>query len=226
MSRCSEINDNIGKILSEIDRFNPEATLVAVSKFFSADDIECAVSSGVKNFGESRIQEAEEKIGTLNEKHQGLKWHLIGHLQTNKVKTAVGLFDMIQAVDGARLAEKINTAAADKDKIVDILLEVKVSGEATKFGIDPAAAEKEYGAISALKNIRVCGLMAMAPYFTDTEESRPYFREAKRIFENIKKGSNDTAFAFLSMGMTHDYVVALQEGANIVRVGTGIFGER
>jgi pyridoxal phosphate enzyme (YggS family) len=225
MPRCSEINDNIKKILAEIERINPAATLVAVSKFFSVEDIECAISSGIKIFGESRIQEAEEKIGALNGTH-GLKWHFIGHLQTNKVKRAVELFDMMQAVDGLRLAEKINTASADRGIVADILLEVKVSGEATKFGLDPAKAAEEYAAISTLKNIRVCGLMAMAPYFADPEESRPYFREAKRVFEDIKKDSNNPAFAFLSMGMTHDYAVALQEGANIVRVGTGIFGER
>jgi len=219
------VRKNIERIQKRINAINKDALLVAVSKTFSVSDIEEAIKSGIKVFGESKIQEAEEKQNQLSGRHKDLTWHMIGHLQTNKVNKAVSLFGMIQSVDSMKLAEKISSACVSAGKTMQCLLEIKVSPEDTKFGISPDEAFEVYQKIAALPGIIPAGIMAMAPYSDNQEDSRIYFKHAKKVFDAIKKGAPD-GFKWLSMGMSHDFETALQEGANIVRVGTAIFGTR
>jgi hypothetical protein len=225
MEQKSQIKDNIESIIKRINAINKDALLVAVSKTFSVDDIEEAIKSGVKVFGESKIQEAEEKQRLLNEKYNDLSWFMIGHLQTNKVNKAVSIFNMIQSLDSLKLAEKINSACLKEGKVLQCLLEIKVSPEETKFGILPEEAPEVYGRIKEMPGIKPAGIMAMAPYSDNAEDSRIYFKRAKKVFDEIKNGASDD-FKWLSMGMSHDFEIALQEGANMVRVGTSLFGKR
>jgi hypothetical protein len=225
MEQKSQIKDNIERIIKRINAINKDALLVAVSKTFSVDDIEEAIKSGVKVFGESKIQEAEEKQRLLNEKYNDLSWFMIGHLQTNKVNKAVSIFNMIQSLDSLKLAEKINSACLKEGKVLQCLLEIKVSPEETKFGILPEEAPEVYGRIKEMPGIKPAGIMAMAPYSDNAEDSRIYFKRAKKVFDEIKNGASDD-FKWLSMGMSHDFEIALQEGANMVRVGTSLFGKR
>ncbi|MBN2754974.1 MAG: YggS family pyridoxal phosphate-dependent enzyme [Candidatus Goldbacteria bacterium] len=225
MEQKSQIKNNIESIIKRINAINKDALLVAVSKTFSVDDIEEAVKSGVKVFGESKIQEAEEKQRLLNEKYNDLSWFMIGHLQTNKVNKAVSIFNMIQSVDSLKLAEKINSACIKEGKVMQCLMEIKVSPEETKFGILPEEAPEVYGRIKEMPGIKPSGIMAMAPYSDNAEDSRIYFKRAKKVFDEIKNGAPDD-FKWLSMGMSHDFEIALQEGANMVRVGTSLFGKR
>lgn len=225
MEQKSQIKNNIESIIKRINAINKDALLVAVSKTFSIDDIEEAINAGIKVFGESKIQEAEEKQKVLKEKYKDLSWFMIGHLQTNKVNKAVSIFNMIQSVDSLKLAEKINSACMREGKAMQCLLEIKVSPEDTKFGISPDEAFAVYNSIKDMPGIKPAGIMAMAPYSDNAEDSRIYFKRAKRVFDEIKNGATDE-FKWLSMGMSHDFETALQEGANMVRVGTSLFGKR
>ncbi|PKL92576.1 MAG: YggS family pyridoxal phosphate-dependent enzyme [Candidatus Goldiibacteriota bacterium HGW-Goldbacteria-1] len=225
MEQKSQIKDNIESILKRIRAINNDALLVAVSKTFSTDDIEEAVKAGIKVFGESKIQETEEKQKVLNEKYKDLSWFMIGHLQTNKVNKAVSIFNMIQSVDSLKLAEKINSACLKEGKVLQCLLEIKVSPEETKFGISPVEAFEVYNRIKEMQGIKPAGIMAMAPYSDNAEDSRIYFKRARKVFDEIKKDA-PADFGWLSMGMSHDFEIALQEGANMVRVGTSLFGKR
>ncbi|HPD19601.1 MAG TPA: YggS family pyridoxal phosphate-dependent enzyme, partial [Candidatus Goldiibacteriota bacterium] len=150
----------------------------------------------------------------------------IGHLQTNKVNKITGKVDLIQSVDCFKLAEKISTTAAELNLVQDVLLELKVSEEETKYGISYDDVFKEYELINKLTNVKIKGIMAMAPYFYETEKSRPYFKKAKKIFDALKDEYDDPDFKILSMGMTDDFMIALEEGATMIRIGTGIFGKR
>jgi len=225
MEQKSQIKDNIESILKRIRAINNDALLVAVSKTFSADDIEEAIKAGIKVFGESKIQETEEKQKVLNEKYKDLSWFMIGHLQTNKVNKAVSIFNMIQSVDSLKLAEKINSACLKEGKVMQCLLEIKVSPEETKFGISPDEASEIYDRIKNMPGIKPAGIMAMAPYSDNADDSRIYFKRARKVFDEIKKDA-PAEFRWLSMGMSHDFETALQEGANMVRVGTSLFGKR
>ena len=204
---------------------NPEdVLLLAVSKTIDAETIKEAVSCGVSDLGENRVQELTEKYETVG---KDLNWHLIGHLQTNKVKYIIDKVRLIHSVESKKLAEEINKKAAEKGIICDILVEVNVSGESTKFGIIPQNAEAFVRELSALPNIRVRGLMTVAPFTDNPEDNRIYFRELNDLLVDINaKKINNISMDILSMGMTGDYEVAIEEGATIVRVGTGIFGER
>ena len=181
-----------------------------------------AIDSGVTNIGENRVQEATEKFQVLE--REGLTKHLIGHLQTNKAKQAVKLFDLIHSVDSENLAAAIDKAAGAIGKVQDVLIQVNLANEETKFGISEEHLQNLIGTVDTLKNIRLRGLMLIAPNYADVEDCRPLFRNMRKIFEQVGKTRQD--FDFLSMGMTHDYKIAVEEGANIVRVGTAIFGER
>ncbi len=225
MNSYDYIKENIENILKRIHVLNSKVRLVAVSKTFDVKAVETAYFYGLREFGESRIQEAETKVSVLKDKLTGIKWHMIGHLQTNKAKKAAALFDMIQSVDSFRVAEKISRAFAPGVK--EILLEIKVSDEKNKSGINPDAIAEEAYAISALPNVRIKGLMTIAPYFENQDEARPFFRKARVVFESLKKaGAEGIDMEILSMGMSGDFEAAIDEGANMVRVGTGIFGKR
>ncbi|MCX6710159.1 MAG: YggS family pyridoxal phosphate-dependent enzyme [Candidatus Woesearchaeota archaeon] len=216
------IRDNVRNILSEIPK---GVLLVAATKAQSPEKIAEAVLSGVDAIGENYVQEGEKKFAKVNELISGKKVqrHFIGHLQKNKVKKALSLFDVIETVDSIELAEEIDRRAVKK---VPVLIEVNISGEETKTGIKEEDAEKLARNISALPNIELSGLMAI-PYSDDREKLRGYFREMKILFERLKELKIPGAdLKFLSMGMSSDYDIAVEEGANIIRVGTKIFGER
>ena len=174
--------------------------------------------------GENRVQEAKEK--QLTYKGPQLTWHLIGHLQVNKVRQAVPMFDLIHSVDSRKLLDEIEKVAAKHDKIQDVLLQVNVAREASKTGMTVEEFPEIRDYAKTLPHVRVRGLMCMAPFFDDPQEARPIFRVANALFEDMKRYFEEGQIQYLSMGMTHDFEVALEEGANIVRVGTAIFGER
>ena len=198
-----------------------EVTILAAVKGRSLEQIEEVIAAGVLDFGENKIQEAASHYEILKDKP--LKWHFIGHLQTNKVKEAVRIFDLIHSVDSLRLAEEINQQAAKINKLQDILLEVNVSVEASKFGLKPDETIGLMRQIAGLKNIRVCGLMAMAPLVDDPEKVRPYFKRLKELSAISFQLSAFSHQQILSMGMSDDFEVAIEEGATLVRLGRVIF---
>ena len=217
------IIENAVALCNAVDR--QQVTIVAVTKTQSVEQIREAFGAGLTILGENRVQEAAEKISGLMD--LPVEWHLIGHLQTNKVKQAVTLFSLIQSVDSLKLAAEIDRQARLAGKIQDILLQINVAGEESKFGIDPQEAVTVAAALEALPNIRLCGLMTIAPFFAQAEQTRPIFRQTKQLFDELKKCvAKPEQFRWLSMGMTHDYTVAVEEGSNMIRVGSGIFGER
>ena len=178
--------------------------------------------TGVRDIGENRVQEAEEKLKVLE--RDGVTKHLIGHLQTNKAKQAVKLFDVIHSVDSDHLALAIDKAAKSIGKVQNILIQVNLANEDTKFGVSRENLQSLIEKVETLENLRLKGLMLIAPNYADVEKCRPLFRSMRKIFDELKK--NRQGFDMLSMGMSHDYKIAVEEGANIVRVGTAIFGER
>ena len=200
-------------------------SLIAVTKTQSPEVIRQAFAAGLSIVGENRVQEAMEKSALLA--GLPLTWHLIGHLQTNKVKQAVQLFSLIHSVDSSRLATEINRCALNIGKVQDVLLEVNVAGEDAKSGVTPEQAEELAAFIDSLPNLRLCGMMTVAPLFDDPELTRPIFRTLREMFDKLKeKALHPDSFRWLSMGMTHDYRVAVEEGSTMVRIGTGLFGAR
>ena len=198
--------------------------LVAVTKNHDVAAMREAIDAGVQEIGENRIQEAKSKFDVLDRK---VKWHLIGHLQTNKAKQAVKYFDLIHSIDSEHLAVAVNHAAASIDKIQDVLVQVNLAEEASKSGIHEDGLMDLLKSVDSLENLRLRGLMLIAPNYEDVEECRPLFRDMYGIFQRIKGMEWKRAkIEYLSMGMTHDYRIAVEEGANIVRVGTAIFGQR
>ena len=183
-----------------------------------------AIDAGVTDIGENRIQEAKEKFETLDRQ---VTWHLIGHLQTNKVKQAVKMFDLIHSVDTLHLAEAIDKAAAGIGKVQKVLVQVNLAQEDSKSGIYEDELMDLLHRVDEMENLQLMGLMCIAPNYEDVEECRPLFAKMRKIFDKVKEISWQTAnIKYLSMGMTHDYTIAVEEGANVVRVGTGIFGPR
>jgi pyridoxal phosphate enzyme (YggS family) len=213
----AELKDNIQKILNGLPG---HVELVAAAKGRRSEEILEAIDGGVKIIGENYIQEAEEKFKKIGTK---VRWHFIGHLQKNKVKKAVKIFDMIETVDSGEIAEAINEASAQANKIMPVLIEVNSGLEENKSGVLPLNVKTLIKDISGLRNIKVMGLMTMGPLLKNSEDYRPYFQETKKLFDNIKLTVN---IRYLSMGMSDSYHVAIQEGANLVRIGTAIFGPR
>ena len=215
------IGRNVNQILSELPG---GVQLAAAAKTRQPEEILEAVEAGVKIVGENYVQEAEGAYEVVGSK---AKWHLIGHLQKNKVKKAVRIFDMIETVDSAELAREIDKRCAQIDKIMPVLIEVNSGQEEQKAGVFPESVEQLVREISALPNIKVMGLMTMGPRFGNPEDSRPYFVETRKIFEKIKQlDLPNIEMRYLSMGMSNSYQIAIEEGANIVRLGSRIFGER
>ena len=215
------IKQNVDQILSELPN---GVKLVAAAKTRQPKEILEAVEAGVKIVGENYVQEAERAYEVIGNK---AKWHFIGHLQKNKVKKAVRIFDMIETVDSAEIAGEIDKRCAQIGKIMPVLIEINSGREEQKAGVFPEKAEQLVSEISTYQNIKVMGLMTMGPRFGNPEDSRPYFVETKKIFERIKKlNLPNVDMRYLSMGMTNSYKVAMEEGANIVRIGSKIFGER
>lgn len=230
-NRFDEIKDNICMVQQKISEAckrsgrNPEeVTLIAVSKTKPVEDLRYAMDAGMTYFGENKVQELTMKMDTITEP---LHWHMIGHLQKNKVKYIVGRTELIHSVDSVDLAKKIQDEAEKKMAEADILLEVNVSGEESKFGMNPEILPEAVEQIAKFSNVHIKGLMTIAPFTDDPEENRQYFRKLKKLAVDIKsKNIDNVCMGILSMGMTGDYEVAIEEGATMVRVGTGIFGER
>jgi pyridoxal phosphate enzyme (YggS family) len=215
------ITENVKKILSEL----PEGVeLVAAAKTRTPEEILQAAEAGVSIVGENYVQEAQKAFAVIGHK---VKWHFIGHLQRNKVKKAVKIFDMIETLDSIELAEELNKRCLRIGKIIPVLIEINSGKEEQKFGIWPEDAEGLIRQAAKFKNITIQGLMTMGPAFGDPEDARPYFVKTKGLFDKLKTLSiPGVKMKVLSMGMTNSYHVAIQEGANIVRIGTKIFGPR
>ncbi len=218
------VDQNICQACSRSGRERSEVTLIAVSKTKPVEMIREAMEAGADVFGENKVQELCDKYEALPKE---LHWHMIGHLQRNKVKYVVGKAELIHSVDSLRLAEEISKESGKKNVQTDILIEVNVAEEESKFGVSVAETEALIRQIAVLPHIHIRGLMTIAPYVEDAEENRPVFRTLKKLAVDIKnKNIDNVSMNVLSMGMTGDYQVAVEEGATMVRVGTGIFGER
>ena len=227
----SVIAENYSEVLKKIENAakssgrNPEdITLIAVSKLKPVCDLEEAYKAGARDFGENHVQELMEKIPVLP---KDIRWHMIGHLQRNKVKYIVGKVFLIHSVDSLRLAEEINKESLKAGVISDILLEVNIAGEESKWGQDPSEIIEFVKSVAALPAVRIKGLMTVAPVTESPDENRKYFRSLKELSVDIKaQNIHNVSMDILSMGMTGDYEAAVAEGATYVRVGTGIFGAR
>jgi pyridoxal phosphate enzyme (YggS family) len=201
-----------------------EVRLIAVSKTVGVELIREAITAGHRLFGENYLQEAKDKIAALG---PGVSWHFVGHLQSRKAKTVVELFDLIHSVDRLNLAQALEKAAAQVGKIQEILIQVNLAGEASKSGAAPEATPELLREIARLPHLQVVGLMTMPPWFDEPERVRPYFRALRELRDRLwERRLTDNPLAELSMGMSGDYEVAVEEGATLVRVGTGIFGAR
>ena len=220
----ANVRKNIEESWKKVGRDVSEVTLITVSKTKPLSDLRIAYEEGSRDFGENKVQELVSKI---DEMPSDVKWHLIGHLQRNKVKYIAGKVAMIHSVDSYRLAEEINVQAKKNSCVIPILIEINIAGEDTKFGIKPEEAEELIREISELENVKVSGLMTIAPNVANPEENRAYFKAMKDLFVDISsKNIDNVEMKVLSMGMTNDYTVAVEEGATMIRVGTGIFGAR
>ncbi|WP_457755244.1 YggS family pyridoxal phosphate-dependent enzyme [Thermovibrio ammonificans] len=224
------IRENVEKVLKQIEeaalragRRPEEVKLLAASKTRNPQEIKEAYEAGVKLFGENRVQEAREKIPQLADLKA--QWHMIGHLQTNKVKYAVKLFDCIESVDREGLVEELQKRLSREGKVMPVLIEVKLSPEESKHGCLPQELPRLTEKVLNSPNLKLKGLMTVPPYFEDPEKVRPYFAELRRLRDELQEKFK-VELPELSMGMSHDFPVAVEEGATIVRVGTAIFGPR
>ena len=215
------ITENVKEILKELPE---KVELVGAAKTRSPEEILEAIDAGLGIIGENYVQEAERAFQVIGQK---VKWHLIGHLQSNKAKKAVQIFDMIETVGSMKLARAVDNACRKEGKIIQALIEINSGEEPQKAGVMPGEAISLIREISELKNVRIMGLMTMGPFAGEPEQARPYFQKTKSIFEEIKAlNMPDVKMEFLSMGMSNSYRVAIEEGANLVRIGTKLFGRR
>lgn len=219
-----QIRENIKKACEKVGRDVSEITLISVSKTKPVPMLQEAYDAGSRDFGENKVQEIMDKYPVLP---QDIRWHMIGHLQRNKVKYIVDKVYLIHSVDSLRLAEEISSQAEKKQVEVDVLVEVNIAQEESKFGTSREEAISLVEEIAKLPRVHVKGLMTIAPFVENPEDNRKYFRQIKELSVDImKKNIDNVSMGVLSMGMTGDYMVAVEEGATMVRVGTGIFGER
>ncbi len=220
-SGVETIKKNVHQLLSELPA---GAQLVAAAKARNSEEILEAIEAGAKIIGENYVQEAERAYQAVGDR---AKWHFIGHLQRNKVKKAVDIFDMIETVDSVEIGREIDKRCAQISKIMPVLIEVNSGREKQKSGVFPENVEQLVREISTLQNIRVMGLMTMGPRFGNPEDSRPYFVEMRKVFEKLERlNLPNVKMQYLSMGMTNSYRIAIEEGANMVRIGSKLFGER
>ncbi len=218
------VKKNIEGAVNRAGRDLSEVTLIAVSKTKPVDALKEAYDAGARDFGENKVQEIMDKYDKLP---ADIRWHMIGHLQTNKVKFIADKIYMIHSVESIKLAKEISKHAVACGRVIPVLIEVNIAGEESKFGIKADECEEFVRECSTLPGIKVRGLMTIAPYVEDPEENRAYFAALKQLSVDItRKNIDNIAMDVLSMGMTGDYVTAIEEGATYVRVGTGIFGER
>lgn len=219
-----KVHENIKKACEKAGRDPKEVTLISVSKTKPLPMLEEAYAAGSRDFGENKVQEIIDKYPQLA---SDIRWHMIGHLQRNKVKYIIDKTALIHSVDSLRLAQEISSQAGKRQLEIDILIEVNIAGEESKFGIPYEETVSLIEEISVLPHIHIIGLMTIAPFVTNPEDNRKYFRKIRELSVDIKqKNIDNVTMSVLSMGMTGDYMVAIEEGATMVRVGTGIFGER
>jgi pyridoxal phosphate enzyme (YggS family) len=222
-----EVRENIIRAAQRAGRDPAGVRLVAATKSVPPDRIRSAVEAGVQILGENRLQDAVPKIEALRQAAAGLSWHFIGRLQRRKVRTVVGLFELIHSVDSLDLAAEIDRRAGEAGVRQKVLLEVNVGGEASKAGVAPAALPEALKALEAMPNLMVSGLMTVPPLSADPEQARPYFRELRLLAQSLAQATLERiTLSELSMGMSSDYAVAVEEGATFVRIGTAIFGAR
>jgi len=223
-SRLSSVRERIARAASRAKRDPAAVRLIAVSKTFSADHIRAAADAGQLDFGENKVQEGLAKIARTSD--LPLRWHLIGHLQSNKVKQAVA-FHAIDSIDGSALLQKVETAASQAGRTVEVLIQVDLANEPTKYGIPPEGLGAALDAADACKAVRLKGLMLLPPAVDDPEDARSYFSALRTLRDElVRQGRNPSTLAELSMGMSHDFEIAVEEGATMVRVGSAIFGPR
>lgn len=219
-----EVEERIKAACIRSGRNREDVTLIAVSKTKPVSMIEELIELGVTCFGENKVQELTNKYEVLP---KNIDWHLIGHLQTNKVKYIVDKVCLIHSVDSLKLAKEIEKEALKKDVVCNVLIEVNIANEETKFGVSYNEVLPLILELSKLSRVKVCGLMTIAPYVEEPEKNREHFRNLRQLYVDIKsKNIDNVSMDMLSMGMTGDYEIAIEEGATMVRVGTGIFGER
>jgi pyridoxal phosphate enzyme (YggS family) len=224
-ANLAAVRRRIAEAAGRSGRAESAVKLVAVSKTFSADIVRAAAAAGARCFGENRVQEGLEKTGALSD--LGLEWHLIGHLQSNKAKKAAAAFTWIQSIDSLELLKKVDTAAGEVGAQPRVLIQVDLAHEATKFGADRAAVADLVGAAAGARAVKLHGLMAIPPQPDRPEDSRPWFRQLRDLRDSlVADGAPADRLADLSMGMSDDFEVAIEEGATIVRVGSAIFGRR
>ncbi|HEY3025046.1 MAG TPA: YggS family pyridoxal phosphate-dependent enzyme [Pyrinomonadaceae bacterium] len=224
--RLQEVRSRIGAAARRSNRSPEEVKLLVVSKSHPADIIRRAIEAGVSDLGENRVQEAEEKITEVG--RSSARWHLIGHLQSNKARRAVTLFDVIHSLDSVALAQRLESMCVEERREkLPVLIQLNLAGEQTKSGIEKEALPELVETVSGCSHLSLIGLMSVPPFFEDTEKVRPLFRQLRELRDQLNlQGVFAGGGGELSMGMTHDFQVAIEEGATIVRIGTAIFGER
>lgn len=227
LMRLHDVRQRIGASLARARRAPEEVTLIVVSKTRPTHILQQAIEAGASDFGENRAQEAEEKILTLG-RGENVRWHLIGHLQSNKARRAVKLFDYIHSVDSAELIQRLDRLCSEEGRdALPVLLQVSLVGEATKAGTSEEELPDLVEAVGMCKHLRLAGLMTLPPFYEDAELARPFFRRLRELRDGLQsQGVFQATGGELSMGMSNDYEVAIEEGATMVRVGTAIFGQR
>ena len=219
-----EIEQNVAAILRTLP---PHVTLVAAAKTRTADEVKAAIRGGVRILGYNYVQEAERVRQALGEVAAQVQWHLIGHLQRNKAQKALGLFDMLETLDSLRLAQVLDRLCAERGQVLPVLVEINSGKEPNKAGILPEEADDFVRQVAVFPHIKIMGLMTMGPLLPDPEQMRPYFRLTRDAFERLRAANlANVEMRYLSMGMSDSYQVAIEEGANIVRLGTKLFGPR
>lgn len=232
--RLNKIRGRIEACARGAGRAPEEVTLIAVSKTHPAESVRGAMAAGVSEFGENRVQEADEKIEIISREHLDAattppRWHLIGHLQSNKARRAVKLFDLIHTIDSADLIERLERVCVEEERAeLPVLLQIDLAGEQSKTGAREDEVPELLAQFASCKHVRLAGLMTLPPFYEDAEAVRPYFRRLRELRDRLQAGGIFGAArrGELSMGMSHDYEVAIEEGATMVRIGTAIFGER
>ena len=245
-NRYTEVKQRVAEAAKRSGRSPSSVYLIAVTKFAEPEDIRELIELGQRDFGENKVQQLSQRAGVINEWYERMRlhprvaeervdfdpsvpvrWHMIGHLQRNKVRKIADLVRLVHSVDSLRLAEEIQQIANKLDRQIDVLLQVNVSGEESKFGVPIAAAGAIAEQIDTMINVRVRGLMTMAPLTDDPQSVRPHFTRCRELFDDlVRDGVGEGHFDLLSMGMSGDYEIAIEEGANLVRVGSAIFGEQ
>jgi pyridoxal phosphate enzyme (YggS family) len=224
--RVAVVRERIARAAERVARPAGEVRLVAISKTHPPQAVREAFAAGVRDFGENRVQEAEPKIAaTADLRESGLRWHLVGHLQSNKARRATALFEIVQSVDSLDIASRLARCGAEAGRPVRALVQVDLAGEETKFGLPEAELFPALEALRGTADLRVEGLMVLPPWFEDPEEARPFFRRLRSLRDRAQEAGLLEGRE-LSMGMSHDFEAAIEEGATIVRVGAAIFGDR